>query len=142
MDKTEVYGKLDSDGTLKLKASDIGGYDWIYEGVINNLPDKDNIKKIKIEEPIAPNKITFGLLSNLESIENISYLHTENITNMSNMFCKCTSLKTIDVNSFDTSRVLSMAGMFNMCESITEIKADNLDTSIVTDMANMFQRMF
>lgn len=138
---TGLYGKLELDGTLKLKATSTteDGYNSIYEGVLKNCTDnKEKIKKIIIEEPIAPNKISFYQLTKLESIENISYLHTENMTNMQGMFDSCASLKTIDVSSFDTSGVLSMSGMFGSCSALTKVNANNLDTSKVTSMSGMF----
>lgn len=110
-----------------------------YEGVIKNCTDnKEKIKKIIIEEPIAPSKITFYQLSQLKSIENILYLHTENMTNMQSMFDSCTSLETIDISNFDTSGVLNMSGMFGSCSSLTQVNANNIDTSKVTYMSGMF----
>ena len=140
MDPTGVFGKLEADGTLKLKSSSIGGYDWIYEGVIKNFPNAQatDIKKVIIEEPMAPNAISFYQCSNITEIESIENLHTENMTTMQGMFDICRSLKKINVSSFDTSNVTSMAGMFGSCSSITEIIANNLDTSNVTDMSSMF----
>lgn len=138
MAETGVYGKLESDGTLKLRATDGNGYESIYEGVIKNCTDnRENIKKIIIEEPIAPNAITFALCTNLTEIEYLENLHTENMTTMQGMF-DSTSLKKINISSFDTSNITSIAGMFGSCRSITEIIANNLDTSNVTDMSGMF----
>ena len=141
MQATGIYGKLESDGTLKLKATATtgDGYNRIYEGVIKNCTDnKEKIKKIIIEEPIAPSKITFYQLSQLKSIENILYLHTENMTNMQSMFDSCTSLETIDISNFDTSGVLNMSGMFGLCINLQELNVSNFDLSNVTDASAMF----
>ena len=142
MDPTGVFGKLEADGTLKLKGKSQNGdgYTNIYEGVIKNFPNAQptDIKKVIIEEPMAPNAITFYRCSNITEIESIENLHTENMTTMQGMFDICSSLKKINISSFDTSKVTSIAGMFGSCSSITEIIANNLDTSKVTDMSNMF----
>ena len=142
MDPTGVFGKLEADGTLKLKGKSQNGdgYTNIYEGVIKNFPNAQptDIKKVIIEEPMAPNALTFYRCSNITEIESIENLHTENMTKMQGMFDICRSLKKINVSSFDTSNVTSMAGMFGSCSSITEIIANNLDTSEVTNMSSMF----
>ena len=51
------------------------------QGTKWNSPD---ILKVLIEEPIAPKtcESMFSQCINLESIENMNYLHTENATNM------------------------------------------------------------
>ena len=65
----------------------------------------------------------------------IPLLDTSKVTNMSNMFYNCSSLKTFP--SLDTSKVTSMSSMFNSCSSLTTIPS--LDTSNVTSMLNMFR---
>ena len=141
MDPTGVFGKLEADGTLKLKGKSQNGdgYTNIYEGVIINFPNAQptDIKKVIIEEPMAPKGISFYQCSNITEIESIENLHTENMTTMLGMF-DSTSLKKINISSFDTSNVTMMGDMFHSCESITEIIANNLDTSNVTDMSGMF----
>ena len=64
----------------------------------------------------------------------ITYNDTSNVTNMSNMFNKCSSLTTIP--QLDTSKVTDMSSMFYDCNSLTSIPL--LDTSKVTNMSYMF----
>ena len=59
-----------------------------------------------------------------------------NVTNMGEMFYKCTNLTTIP--QMDTSNVESMYSMFGLCFSLTTIPL--LNTSNVTDMSYMFSR--
>lgn len=60
--------------------------------------------------------------------------NTSNVTNMSNMFHSCPSLKIIPM--LDTSNVIDMSGMFANCSSLETIPM--LDTSNVKDMEWMF----
>ncbi|MBO4916159.1 MAG: BspA family leucine-rich repeat surface protein, partial [Oscillospiraceae bacterium] len=34
---------------------------------------------------------------------------------MSNMFCKCSGMKSLNINNFDTSSVTDMSNMFDGC---------------------------
>lgn len=66
----------------------------------------------------------------------ISYSDTSNVTNMSRMFYRCSSLTTIP--QLDTSKVNIMGDMFYNCSSLTTVP--QLDMSNVTDMGNMFYK--
>ena len=43
------------------------------------------------------------------------------ITNMSYMFCNCSSLKEIDLSSFNTNQVTDMSSMFEGCSSLEKL---------------------
>lgn len=60
--------------------------------------------------------------------------NTTGITNMSQMFDRCTDLPSIPL--FDTSSVTDMSSMFERCLSLTSITL--FDTSSVTNMNSMF----
>ena len=63
----------------------------------------------------------------------------EDMTDMSEMFRRCSGLTSLDLSSFDTSNVTTMENMFNGCTVLTSITfGDNFDTSNVTDMRYMF----
>ena len=147
MDSTEMYGKLDDEGTLYLRAKNKDGYkEYLYSGSIqsnwNTKGDAStkSVLRVVIEEPIAPSSTSsmFNNCSNLETIENIDNLHTENATNMGAMFHVCNNLKKLDVSNFDTSNVTDMSNMFVSCSNLTELDVSNFDTSKVTKMNNMF----
>ena len=74
----------------------------------------------------------------LTTIEGIENLNTENVTNMSDMFCDCRSLKTLYVSNFDTQSVTNMDGMFSYCKALTTLDVSKFDTKNVTDMSGMF----
>ena len=57
---------------------------------------------------------------------------------MSAMFYSCSSLKSLNVSSFDTRNVTNMSSMFNGCSSLTSLNVSLFNTARVTDMSSMF----
>ncbi len=80
----------------------------------------------------------FYYYDHMTEIEDIQYLHTDNVTYMSYMFGGCSSLPSLDVTHFNTSSVTSMDGMFARCGSLTSLDVANFNTSSVTSMDSMF----
>lgn len=80
----------------------------------------------------------FCYLTNMESIENLQYLNTSAVEDMSNMFRDCSSLKSLDVSHFDTPNVWNMSNMFRNCSSLTNLDLSSFYTYNVTDMNHMF----
>lgn len=73
----------------------------------------------------------------------LSHFDTHNVTDMTCMFWGCSSLRSLDVSSFNTSRVYSMSdeytgGMFSYCSSLTSLDLSSFDTKNVDDMYLMF----
>ena len=70
---------------------------------------------------------------------------TSNVIYMGRMFENCSSLKTLDLSTFDTSNVEAMGtrynndGMFQGCSSLTSLDLSNFDTSNATSMSYMFK---
>ncbi len=89
---------------------------------------------------IIANESMIGYFLDFEKMTSIdlSALDTSEVTNMSDMFNRCSSLTSLDVNNFDTSNVTDMAGMFSDCNSLTRLDVNNFDTSKVIDMSSMF----
>ena len=81
----------------------------------------------------------FYAYTNVEKISINGNLHTENATNMKSMFDKCSNLRDLDVDKFDTSNVTDMSWMFNKCINLTSLNISNFDTSSVTTMYAMFK---
>ena len=81
----------------------------------------------------------FDGFTKLQSIENINYLETSKVTNMSYMFNNNNSLTSLDLSNFDTSNVTNMANMFSYCGSLTSLNINNFNTSKVINMSWMFQ---
>ena len=148
MESTAVYGKLDDDGTLFLRATkpDNSYRTYTNSSAITTewnptLPaTKEAVLKVDIEEPIAPTLASefFKNCSNIKEIENIKNLHTENIKNMDSMFLGCSKLINLDVSNFNTSNVETVNAMFKNCKKIQNIDVSKFDTQNVTDFYGMF----
>ena len=80
----------------------------------------------------------FCYLSKLETITDLEYLNTANVTDMSYMFYSCSSLTSLDVTHFDTANVTNMSSMFWGCSSLTSLDVTHFNTENVTDMNSMF----
>ncbi len=80
----------------------------------------------------------FALHKFLTTIEGIENLHTENVTDMYDMFSSCSSLTSLNLSNFDTKNVTSMNYMFSGCSSLTSLDLSNFDTKNVTSMYYMF----
>ena len=77
--------------------------------------------------------------SNLETINGIGNLKTDNVTTMYYMFSGCSKLTTIDVSGFKTGNVRNMWGLFWGCSSLTNVDLSNFDTRNVTSIGGMFE---
>ena len=75
---------------------------------------------------------------NLNSITGISNLKTENVTDMSYMFCDCSGLTSLDLLGFNTENVTNMYSMFSNCSGLTSLDLSGFRTDYVTSMGNMF----
>ena len=79
------------------------------------------LKKINviINGEIKSNILTYKF--NKEGLYNIYITSNYLITNMSGMFRGCSSLKEINLSSFNTNQVTNMSYMFDGCSSLKEI---------------------
>ena len=80
----------------------------------------------------------FSGMENLQSIEDIEYLNTSEVTTMAWMFYNCKHLTSIDVRGFNTEKVTSMLFMFAGCTGVTILDLSSFNTSLVTNMEYMF----
>ena len=85
-----------------------------------------NIKEVEFDASFAEARPTscyqwFASMPNLESICNIEYLNTSNVTNMNSMFYQCSKLASLDLSGFDTKNVNDMSNMFSGCSNLTTI---------------------
>lgn len=88
---------------------------WLFTGLGNNLDG------------------TSGLIE----IKNADRLNTSNVKDMSHMFDGLSSLKSVDVSTWDVSGVMDMSYMFNNT-GLATINVANWDTGNVLSMKNMF----
>ena len=80
----------------------------------------------------------FAWLTNLETIKDLKYLNTEQVTDMSNMFYGCSALTSLDLSNFNTAKVRDMSNMFYGCSALSSLDLSNFNTAIVTNMSYMF----
>ena len=81
----------------------------------------------------------FAWLTNLETIKDLKYLNTEQVTDMSNMFYGCSALTSLDVTHFNTAKVTNMNYMFYGCSKLTSLDVTKFNTANVTNMSYMFE---
>ena len=96
--------------------------------------------KDKIELYINDEKKQFDCNYKIKEFKSIKvkFKFKAKLTNASYMFYNCTSLKSIDLSSFNASSVNDMNNMFQYCSSLKSIDLSSLNTSNVTDMSYMF----
>ena len=66
---------------------------------------------------------------------------TSNVTNMKNIFARCSSLSYLNISGWDTSNVTSMSNMFLICEKLPSLDVSHFNTSNVKDMDYMFYNL-
>lgn len=77
----------------------------------------------------------FSGLGALESIDSLSNLKTNAVTDMSFMFKECSELQTLDLRSFNTSNVEKMGQMFYHMGKIKNLDLTSFDMQKVTRLA-------
>lgn len=102
---------------------------------IKNIVFEENFKTYA---PTSLNRF-FRYLYGLQTITDLKYLNTANVTDMSDMFCFCEELSSLDLTNFITANVTDMSTMFDGCSALTTIYAsDKFVTGQVTDGSGMF----
>ena len=79
----------------------------------------------------------FGQMSSATIIK-FNNVNTRKVTDMSEMFCECSNLISLDLTCFDTSNVTTMLGMFGFGTELLTLDISSFDTSKVIDMCYMF----
>lgn len=113
-----------------------------------NKPDwleySSDIKKVVFDKSFASCYPTscywwFSGCNKLATIEGISNLHTNNVTDMTNMFKDCAHLNSLDLRGFNTTKVTTMVCLLYNCSSLTDVDFSGFNTSNVEDMRYMFE---
>ena len=100
-----------------------------------------DIQTVTFAEPVRPlsTNLWFYGCENLTEIRGLENLDLSAVTNMSQMFARCTSLKTLDLSALDTKNVTDMRQMFFQCASLGKIYASGaFDVSNVENSDDMF----
>ena len=103
----------------------------------------ERVKKVKIDASMKSYYPTtmrgwFEGLENLEEIDRLVDVNTENVTTMERLFYGCKKLKKVYLSWFDTGKVTDMSYMFFLCENLTELDLYNFNTKFVRNMSHMF----
>lgn len=149
-----IYVTLYSDGTLGFNSTnekisgktvtanygDISGKRYLSWTEVPWYSRRTSVKSVNIASKISPTSTNFWFheCTNLTRIDNIENIDTVATTTMHCMFYKCSSLKSIDLSSFNTSNVNTMSGMFQECTGLTSVNLSSFDTSRVNRMFQMF----
>ena len=119
------------------------GYPEWYSAEVNGNSVKSSVKTVIFDKsfsyyrPITCNN-WFSQMVSLTDIQNIQYLNTDKVKDMSYMFRECSSLTSLDVSNFDTKNVEKMDVMFYHCNKLTNLDVSHFDTSKVKSMVSMF----
>ena len=130
---------------------------------INNYLEAKNLNKKLFQENvdifINDKKINFNFTYNIKDqdvlflVKDNSFPHSSVIylnaikvtfkfkkllTNMSHMFSGCSSLKSVDLSSFNTNNINNMSFVFDGCEALESINLSSLNTNNVKKMWGMF----
>ena len=103
-----------------------------------NVKNLNEIKVIfKFKKLLTNASHLFTGCSSIKSID-LSSFNTNNVKNMNFMFEGCTSLESIDLSSINTKNVKTMWGMFYQCSSLKSIDLSSFNTENVIDIGSMF----
>ena len=140
-DELTIYGGTDTPAVISNNIEPIKkiSIDGNINDVASNYVKTITIKgKIKI---IGSADNLFADLFNLETINGLENIDTQEVTNMANMFSGSYKLSSLDLSNFDTSNVTDMNSMFYGCSALKNLKFDptKFNTAKVTNMASMFK---
>ena len=116
-----------------------------YDNYRNNNWDegKSDYKTVNID--VSCQNYTGNLLSylfngfnNVEVINGLENLRTDDVTHINNMFEGCSKLKSVDVSSFNMEKVECMECMFYSCSSLTMLDLGAWNTPNLVRMEDMF----
>ena len=80
----------------------------------------------------------FAYCSNLKTINGLSYLKTDSVTNMNHMFYRCSGLRDLDLTTFNTANVTDMSSFIEGCSGLLAIDMTSFNTENVINMGWMF----
>ena len=140
--KTLTFKKNDADvSDISSNIVFVGNYNNVAEirKALGNVTIKEIVfdKSFNTYAPTSLNSF-FKNLSSLETITDLEYLNTANVTDMSSMFHSCRKLTDLDLSNLNTANVTNMSYMFNKCEKLTGLNLSNFNTANVKNMRSMF----
>ena len=120
----------------------VGNYNNVAEirKALGNVTIKEIVfdKSFNTYAPTSLNSF-FKNLKSLETITDLEYLNTANVTDMSSMFHSCSYLTELDLSNFNTEKVTDMSSMFDGCGKLTKLDISKFNTANVKNMRSMFE---
>ena len=134
----ELYGDVELDGISENMAA------FPEEGSESPLNEYSYLRKVSFDKSYAGVKQKslsrlFFDFNNLEEITGLENLNTSETETMSEMFCGCDDLATLDLSSFNTAKVKNMDAMFEACNYLQTIfVGEGFTTAAVETSERMF----
>ena len=126
-------------GRITFKDYHSPGEKSLFSCVFHSGPIHDSdLESLNFVTPIELSFLSFKECDRMIKVD-LSNVRTGNVTDMSNMFCRCYALASLDLTSFDTGNVTNMEGMFSGCNALASIDLSGFDTESVTNMSYMFR---
>ena len=115
-------------------------YEITEEFNVKNYYNKRLQIKLKGIDKVTDMSNMFFKCSSLSSLPDISKWNTNKVTDMSYMFFWCKSLSSLpDISKWNTNNVIDMSSMFNMCHSLSSLPdLSKWNINEVTDMNTIF----
>ena len=140
--KRLTFKKIDADvSDISSNIVFVGNYNNVAEirKALGNVTIKEIVfdKSFNTYAPTSLNSF-FKNLYSLETITDLEYLNTANVTDMSSMFHSCRKLTDLDISNLNTENVTDMSSMFHSCRNLTELNLSNFNTANVKNMRSMF----
>ena len=141
--KTLTFKKNDADvSDISSNIVFVGNYNNVAEirKALGNVTIKEIVfdKSFNTYAPTSLNSF-FKNLKSLETITDLEYLNTANVTDMSSMFHSCSYLTELDLSNFNTKNVTDMSSMFEGCGKLTKLDISKFNTANVKNMRSMFE---
>lgn len=101
--------------------------------------NEDNTTTRVIYHTSSPTKINF---SSKTGLLEVLFLDMSNISDVAQMFYRCTALTKVNTDDWNTSKVTNTSNMFGYCSVLTELDLSNLNLSNVDNMQSMFNKCY
>ena len=147
-EESYLYLEVNSgNNTAVLKYGQVPDNTPYYVGGDNNVwsgdPAKSSVTTITVDASCHDYAGTtlhefFKNFTALTTINDLEYLNTANVENMSSMFLVCSSLASLDLSGWNTAKVTKMSDMFLGCSKLASLDLSGWNTGSVTDMSFMF----
>ena len=131
---TEVYDPVNNPDAVRFKDY----HDQVLKAVIDESMKNAGLESMYRMFNGRYDNSGYSQLQNMTKISGMENLVTDDVTDMSYMFCGCRSLTSLNLTSFNTENVESMIEMFSGCRSLTLLDISSFNTAKVKNMSSMF----